>query len=126
MASRAEYVYGWLRQHGYTHNAASGLVGNLMAESKLNTGAVGDLGIKGGAAHGIAQWRGPRYQNLLNYAAATRGNPNDLNTQLGFLNHELQTSYRSVYNQIQNAPTVQQATASVVLGYERPKGSETG
>ena len=122
MNPRAQYVYQWLRQNGYNHNAASGLLGNLIQESNLNTGAVGDQG----SSHGIAQWRGQRYNDLLAYANATRGNPTDLNVQLGFLNHELQTKYRGVYQALQNSPSVQHATAAVVLGYEKPKGSETG
>jgi hypothetical protein len=123
MSSNARYALQWLTQHGYSPQAAAGIVGNLVAESGVNpNGPSGDHG----TAHGLAQWRGNRYTNLLNYARSNNADPRGLDTQLGFLDNELRNQYGSVYRQLMAARDPRSAASAFVLGYERPAGAQTG
>jgi len=107
---------------GYSPHQAAGIVGNLMAESNLNTGALnpGD-GADGSNSIGIAQWNGPRAKALQAYAAQNGGNPSDLTTQLGFVDHELNTTETGVRDRLRQAKNPVEAAAAFV-GYERPQG----
>lgn len=124
--SNAQQAYQWLISQGYPSHAAAGMVGNLIQESGVNPNVrPGD----NGSAHGIAQWRFDRYQGpngLLGFAQRNNANPNDLTTQLQFLNWELKNRYSNVYSQLMNSKNVRDATAAMVLGYERPAGAQTG
>jgi uncharacterized protein YoaH (UPF0181 family) len=59
---RAVQAVQFFMSNGWTKEQACGIVGSLIRESQLNTGAVGD----GGAALGIAQWHSDRYNVILN------------------------------------------------------------
>jgi len=59
---------------GLSKHAAAGIVGNLYAESRLKTDAVGD----GGTSGGIAQWHGPRWKQLQAFAKARNKKWTDL------------------------------------------------
>jgi hypothetical protein len=114
---------GLLQGLGYQPHQAAGIVGNLMQESRVTP-----VGLNGdhGTAHGIAQWRGPRWSNMLNYAAHNGGNPNSLATQIGFLDHELKTQYPRAYAALQSSRTPEEAAGVFGLHYERPRGAQTG
>jgi hypothetical protein len=119
----AQMAMGLLQGLGYQPHQAAGIVGNLMQESHVNpVGPSGDHG----TAHGIAQWRGSRWTNMLNYAAHTGGNPNSLATQIGFLDHELKTQYPRAYNALMNSHSPEEAAGMFGLHYERPRGAQTG
>lgn len=118
-----QYAYNYFLQRGYTPTAAAGIVGNLVQESGVNPVVrPGDSG----TAHGIAQWRGDRYSGLQNYAAQNKGSVGDLGTQLGYLDYELRNKYGDTYKRLMAAKNVGDATGAFALGYERPKGAETG
>lgn len=118
-----QQAYQFLIAQGYSPVAAAGIVGNLVQESGVNpTVNPGDSG----SAHGIAQWRGDRWSGLQDYAKQNRGSVNDLNTQLGYLDYELKNRYGDTYQKLMNARTPGDAAGAFALGYERPKGAETG
>jgi len=118
-----QYAYNYFLQRGYTPTAAAGIVGNLVQESGVNPVVrPGDSG----TAHGIAQWRGDRYTGLQNYAAQNKGSIGDLGTQLGYLDYELRNKYGDTYKRLMASKNVGDATGAFALGYERPKGAETG
>lgn len=118
-----QQAYQYLIAQGYSPVAAAGIVGNLVQESGVNpTVNPGDSG----SAHGIAQWRGDRWSGLQDYAKQNRGSTNDLNTQLGYLDYELRNRYGDTYQKVMNARTPGEAAGAFALGYERPKGAETG
>lgn len=118
-----QQAYQYLIAQGYSPVAAAGIVGNLVQESGVNpTVNPGDSG----SAHGIAQWRGDRWSGLQDYAKQNRGSVNDLNTQLGYLDYELRNRYGDTYQKLMNARTPGDAAGAFALGYERPKGAETG
>ena len=107
---------------GYSPHQAAGIVGNLIQESNLNTGALnpGD-GADGSNSIGLAQWNGSRAQALQAFAAQNGGNASDFNTQLAFIEHELGSSESSVRERLRQAQNPIQAAAAFV-GYERPQG----
>ena len=114
------YIFNYFVEHGLTEAGAAGLMGNLQAESgmnsvvyenaykkkvglsdqdyvnKVNNGQYSEYNfIHDGAGFGIAQWTyGPRKKNLYN---ACNGRIGDPNCQLDFLMTELKTIYRPVY-----------------------------
>lgn len=107
---------------GYTPHQAAGIVGNLIQESNLNTGAInrGD-GRDGSDSIGIGQWNGPRAQALQAFAQQSGVDPSDFNTQLAFVDHELNGSEKGVLERLRAAKNPIEATAAFV-GYERPQG----
>lgn len=116
------YAYQYLIQRGYSPQAAAGIIGNLAVESDLNAGAIGD----NGAARGIAQWHPDRYSGLMSYAKQNNGSVNDLGTQLGYLDYELKNKYGDTFKKVMSANSPGEAAGAFALGYERPKGAETG
>ena len=102
---------------GYTPEQASGIVGNLLAESNLNTGAVGD----GGISKGIAQWNRGRLANLQSFARASNADPNDLFTQLEFVHRELQGPEGAANRNLLRSNDPRSAALSFI-GFERPQG----
>lgn len=112
---------------GWTKEQAAGIVGNLIQESGLNTGArnAGD-GADGSDSIGIAQWNAERAAAYKKFAA-DQGKPvGDLQTQLAFVDQELRTTHRGAGDKLKNAKTATEAAAAVVTDYERPKGSNKG
>ena len=107
---------------GYTPHQAAGIVGNLIQESNLNTGALnpGD-GADGSNSVGIGQWNGPRAQALHAFAQQNGADPSDFNTQLAFVEHELNGSEKGVGERLRAAQNPIEAAAAFV-GYERPQG----
>lgn len=103
---------------GFTREQAAGIVGNLIAESNLDSNnTTGD----GGVSHGIAQWNGDRLKALKAFASS-KGKPwNDYDTQLDFIIYELSSSESTAGQKLRASKTVEEATAAFI-GYERPQG----
>jgi len=114
------YAYNYYLQKGYSPQAAAGIAGNLHAESNFNPGATGD----NGTAYGAAQWRGSRLDGLKNYASSNNLDYRNLDTQLGYVDHEMRTGSDAgaarAYQQLQNAQTPGQAAQAFMQHYERP------
>lgn len=102
---------------GLSPHAAAGIIGNLMSESSLNTGAVGD----NNTSIGIAQWHNERGNNLKNFAKQRGTDWKDYDTQLEFLWHELNTDYKGVLESLKSSTNVDQATDIFLERFERPK-----
>lgn len=122
VSDRASAAMGYFTSRGWTKEQAAGIVGNLLAESSLNTGArnPGD-GNDGSDSVGVAQWNGDRARALKAFASANHSDWRDFNVQLAFVDHELRTSESAAGNALRNAKDVDEATAAFV-GYERPAG----
>lgn len=121
--SNARYAYDYLqRRYNLTPVQAAGVVGNLMQESSMNTGArnPGD-GRDGSDSIGLAQWNGGRAKALHAFAADQKKPVTDLDTQLDFVVHELKTTESAAFNRLKQADNVHSATAAMI-GYERPQG----
>lgn len=119
--SNAHYAYRYfIDKHKLAPHMAAGVVGNLMQESTMNTGArnPGD-GRDGSDSIGVAQWNGSRAKALRSYAG---DNLHDLDTQLDFVMHEMREGpERGVWNKLQDSRNVDEATAAMI-SYERPQG----
>jgi hypothetical protein len=118
VAARQQQAMAFFMRNGLTKEQASGIVGNLTAESNLMpSGAVGD----NGTAFAIAQWRGARFTKLKRFAAA-QGKPwEDFGVQLAFVLVEMRDDYPDTYRALLSAKTVDDATAAFI-GLERPRG----
>jgi hypothetical protein len=122
VSERAGAAMSFFQSQGWTKEQAAGIVGNLMGESKLNTGArnPGD-GVDGSDSIGIGQWNGSRARALKAYAGERGLDWRDFGVQLAFVNEELNGSERGAGNALRGAKTIDEATAAFI-GYERPAG----
>lgn len=111
-----------IKKYGYSDAQASGIVGNLIQESSMNTGAInrGD-GSDGSNSIGIAQWNGQRAKGLHSFAGERGSDVSNLDTQLDYIHHELNSSESAAGNRLRNADNVFDATAAMI-GFERPQG----
>lgn len=115
--NRVGYVFGRLLEAGMEPHVAAGFVGNFMVESGagLNPSARGD----GGNAHGIAQWNDRRFA-LFAFAQRRGTDWTDLDTQIAFVLHELETTEAAAWARIRRAATAEEAALLVSRYYERP------
>jgi len=76
---------------GISADAATGVVGNLMVESGLDTRAEGDKDPKTGkyTSYGIAQWHNGRWDELRAYAAKRHLDPWSITAQEGYLAQDI-------------------------------------
>lgn len=109
---------------------AAGIVGNLMQESGHFRQDVVNFNYRGdnGTAHGIMQWRGGRFANLLDFARQNDITPQDIRTQISFMFEEMipkngYTDAGSVtaLNSLKNAKNAQEAAIAFIHA-ERPQG----
>lgn len=128
VADRAAIAMARLQSRGWSKEQAAGIVGNLLGESSLNTGAVnpGD-GADGSDSIGLAQWNGPRARALKQFAADQGKDWRDLELQLDFIDHEIRSSpsERKAFEALKNASDVTSAAEAFIM-YERPAGSDKG
>ncbi|MBR1392128.1 MAG: hypothetical protein IJ567_11975 [Lachnospiraceae bacterium] len=142
-ANTEKVIWEYLEGKGLNAYAVAGLMGNLYAESGLNscnlqntynkslnmtdtqyTAAV-DNGsynnfVKDKAGYGLAQWTYyTRKQALLDYAKKAGKSIGSVDIQLVFLWDELQ-AHKSVINTLKNAGSVRVASDAVLLGFEKP------
>lgn len=117
MADNSAYAMQWMQKHGYSLPAAAAMVGGGTQESGLDPNAVGD----NGSAKGTFQWRGDRLAGLQSFAQASGQDPNSIDTQLGYMDHELNTTELKAGNALRAATTVPDA-AKAAIAYERPQG----
>jgi hypothetical protein len=113
------YAYNYLINKGLSKEAAAGIVGNLQAESGLNTTIKGKADNKGSI--GIAQWHSGRKRGLLNFAKQQNRNYDDLDLQLDYIVYELdQPEYKIAKNKISTAKNPQDAALAFMNHYEKP------
>lgn len=117
--SRPELARSFFTQMGYKPWQAAAVVGGLMQESAgLNpTPEPGD----NGTAFGMAQWRGPRFQQLQTFAAEQGTDWTDFLTQLKFVDWELRNTEKGAGDKLFAATDVPSA-AEAMISYERPQG----
>lgn len=113
----AKALHDWLMSKGLSSNGATGVVGNLVQESGLRTGAIGDSG----SSFGIAQWHKGRGDALKKFAASKGMAYTDLEAQKLFLLKEMKT-YPTMMKQLQD-PNIEilNAAALFMRKFERPK-----
>lgn len=117
---RRARAMAFYREQGWSQEQAAGIVGNLLQESALNPGAVGDTSIPG-ASVGLGQWNRERQRALKDFARGRNAHWTDFDTQLAFVQHELTTSEKGTGQRLRAARNVDEATAAMI-GFERPQG----
>jgi hypothetical protein len=124
--AREQQAYEYFRSIGYTDAQAAGMVGNLTNESALNPNAInrGD-GSDGTDSIGIAQWNSSRADELKKFAASRGTSYDDFETQLAFVDHELNTTEGRANRQLDAATTPTEA-AVAMSNYERYAGYKLG
>jgi hypothetical protein len=126
VSERAGVAMGYLQKRGWSKEAAAGIVGNLLAESSLNTGArnSGD-GRDGSDSIGIGQWNSTRARALMKFAGERGKDWLDFETQLAFVDHELTGSHKSIGDRLRSAKDLKEAAHAGIM-YEGPAGSQNG
>lgn len=110
-------AYQFFLAKGWSHVQAAGIVGGLRGETAgLNPTQTHDQGI----GLGISGWNGQRLQALKDFADQRGTTPTDLNTQLEFVHHELNTSEARAGKALHAASTPA-AAGNAMLAYFRPK-----
>jgi hypothetical protein len=119
MNDKGKYSYNYLISKGLTPVAAAGIVGNLVAESGLDTKIKGTADDKDSV--GIAQWHSERKEGLMNFAKNQGKNYDSLNVQLDYILHELQQpQYKDTFYNLQSAKTPTESTNIFMNSYEKP------
>lgn len=137
-------IWNYFKSKGLNEFGCAGLMGNLQAESGLNSKnlqntherslgysddryvAAVDNGtyknfIYDSAGFGLAQWTyWSRKKSLYEYAKSKNKSVGDLEMQLEFLYNELSTSYKSVLTTLKTATSVKDASNAVLLKFECP------
>jgi hypothetical protein len=116
-ANAAAAAHKFFVGKGYTPEQAAGIVGNLVHESGVNPYASGDNGTSGG----LAQFHNERLTALRAYAASVGKPATDFQTQLEFIDRELNTTEAGTKAKLIAAKTPEDA-AGAFINYERPKG----
>lgn len=107
---------------GWTHEQAAAIVGRLMAESNLDTRAVGDHG----NAIGLAQWHSDRWNKLKGWATKQGiTDPFSYQAQFGFVDYELRHQFSGAGSGLRTA-TNRRDRMGAMLAYELPKGYNQG
>jgi len=104
-------------KNGYTKEQASGIVGNLHAESGLITHRAQ---VGGGPGFGLAQWEGPRQADFRRIMKKDIKDSTDLD-QLNFILWELNNTEKSAKQALLTAKTPEQAAEIFAKKYERMK-----
>lgn len=133
-----------VRFTGGNQYAAAGIMGNLKAESNLNSsnlqqsyerslghsdssytsgvdnGTYGNF-VHDSAGYGLAQWTYySRKQGLYDYAKSTGQSIGSTKMQLSYLEKELTENYSGTLNALKNAKSVKEASDIMMTQYERP------
>ena len=149
-ASTEEKIWNFLLKEIKNEYGVAGLMGNLRAESSFkssnlqgayekklsHTDKSYTLAVDNGqytkdqfvydsAGYGLAQWTyWSRKKALYEYLKGANRSIGDLQGQLEYLVKEIKT-YTKVWNTLLNAKTVEEASTSVVLYYEKPASKDS-
>jgi hypothetical protein len=145
-----QYIWNYLMQPDKIQNeyGVAGLMGNLVAESGLlpfrlqgdmdsahdypasqeytadvNDGTISEYTfVNDYKGYGLAQWTiPPRKQGLYNYTRGNNLSVSDIEAQLDFLWHELETDYFSVLRTLVLATSIREASDVVLHDFENPQ-----
>lgn len=116
----AKSAVDYLVSKGLSPAQAAGVVGNLVQESKLDSGAQN----KAEGSYGLAQWRGSRLQDLAQFASSKGKDISDVNTQLDFIMHEMSNKESKAGAMLRASNTAEEAAFNFGKYYERPKNVE--
>lgn len=123
--SRALQIFNRLRSRGLSPTAAMGIVANIGVETGY-TYSPSTVEQGGGPGRGIVQWKsGGRFDtdniNLQSFAKSRNRSWNDLNTQVDFIVHELNThpEFKPLKKDLNSSKSTQEATQLFLTRYEK-------
>lgn len=102
---------------GYSKANASGIAGNIYTESKYNPQAIGD----NGTSFGLAQWHKSRWDRLRNWSDERSLNINFFDTQLRFIDWELNNTEKRAKSELLATNTPRESAFAFAKYYERPQ-----
>ena len=111
-----EKVYNFFRQRGCSHESAIGILANMKQESGINPNSCRS----DETAKGIVQWRGGRFNSLVEFAGQRGRDWTDLESQLEFLWVELNSS--DMNDRMRGSVASQNLSALGISGH--PEGFE--
>lgn len=114
---KGKQVINFFVNKGLTKEQAAGIAGNFFMESSFNTEILGD----NNTSFGIAQWHGPRWEKLKQFAKAKGASEKDLHTQLEYAWEELQTTERKALDKLITAKSARESANIFSHMFERPK-----
>lgn len=120
-STNEEKIWGFLKTKGLSDEQVAGIMGNLQQESNFDPTAVNEIG-----ATGIAQWLDGRKDALEAFAKSKGKDIFDLQTQLEFMWHELETTEKEALNSLKQAITIQGASDAWFKDFERAGDSSGG
>ena len=110
---------------GLNRAATAGIIGNMKQESGLKCHIDGDRG----TSYGLCQWHNTRKRNLQKFCKEHGYGVNYAIGQLMFMKHELETSYRKVYEVLKTVPNnsngAYNAAYEFCVRYETPANKYT-
>lgn len=112
----AQKAVNFFMEKGLSRESASGLVGNLIRESRLQPNAIN----KYSKAYGIAQWLGDRKTKLF----AKYGNNPTFEQQLQYVWDELNTTHTRGLQKLKESKTTEEAARNAFGYYEFSVGPE--
>ena len=119
--SNIEIIATYLKSIGITQAGATGLIGNILGESQANPKAAEkNINVGGLGGIGIVQWTADRRRTLEKALGNDNAKILDLNNQLNFLKGELETKYRTVFNQLKSSTNIADSTIIVLEKFEVP------
>ena len=113
---RAGYAVNYFMNKGLSREAAAGLVGNLMRESRMNSNAINPAS----GAYGLGQWLGSRKTKLFK----KYGRNPSFYQQLDYIWDELNTSHRKGLQMLKSSKTVDEAARNAFGYYEFSAGPQ--
>ena len=102
---------------GYSKANASGIAGNIYTESKYDPKAIGD----NGTSFGLAQWHKSRWDALKSWSNERGLNINLFDTQLRFINWELNNTEKRAKSELISTNTPRESAFAFAKYYERPQ-----
>lgn len=84
-----QYItWNFLRRNGFSEHAAAGVMGNIQQESSFDIGSKDGDTNGGTGAHGLFQWQGDRYKELVQFANERGTDWDNLESQLLYFMQE--------------------------------------
>ena len=99
-SNNAEVIWNFLRSKGLSEVCTAAIIGNLMAESELNTG-LEEVTARIDKGYGLAQWTFGRRNQINYYANLMNKEVSDIELQLQFLWLEIDPSEDHTYANLQ-------------------------
>lgn len=114
----SEKIWNYFKKQGFSDAGTAGIMANLYHESGYKS-EQRQLG--GGPGRGLAQWEGPRFTALQNFARERSKPWTDMQTQLDFLMHEMKTNHgASFIESFKNSTNAYNSAAKFENEFERP------